>query len=88
MKSSLPRIEIDLSKIYDNARILSELYGRKGISIMGVSKAVLGEPAIIKAMLQGGVKYIADSRLENIEKMKAAGISTHFVLLRTPLSQA
>ncbi len=55
---------------------------------MGVSKAVLGDPAIAQAMLQGGVKFIADSRLENIQKMKNAGISTQFVLLRTALSQA
>ncbi len=55
---------------------------------MGVSKAVLGEPSIVKAMIQGGAQYIADSRIENIQKMKAAGISTEFVLLRTPLSQA
>jgi predicted amino acid racemase len=39
-------------------------------------------------MIQGGVRFIADSRIENIEKMKAAGISTQFVLLRTSLSQA
>jgi predicted amino acid racemase len=68
--------------------MLSELYGQKGISIMGVSKAVLGEPSIVKAMIQGGARFIADSRIENIEKMKAAGIRTQFVLLRTPLSQA
>lgn len=55
---------------------------------MGVSKAVLGEPAIIEAMIQGGVRFIADSRLENIVRMKQAGIATAFVLLRTPLSQA
>ncbi len=55
---------------------------------MGVSKATLGDPAIAKAMIQGGVKFIADSRLENIQKMKHAGISTQFVLLRTALSQA
>ncbi len=68
--------------------MLSELYGQKGISLMGVSKAVLGEPSIIEAMIQGGVRFIADSRLENIQKMKNAGISAQFVLLRTPLSQA
>lgn len=68
--------------------MLSELYGQKGISLMGVSKAVLGEPSIIEAMIQGGVRFIADSRIENIQKMKNAGISTQFVLLRTPLSQA
>ena len=55
---------------------------------MGVSKAVLGEPAVAEAMIQGGVKFIADSRIENIQKMKNAGVSTQFVLLRTALSQA
>lgn len=84
----MPRIEISLPQIRDNTRMLTELYGQKGISIMGVSKAVLGEPSIVRAMIQGGARFIADSRIENIEKMKAAGISTQFVLLRTPLSQA
>lgn len=84
----MPRIEIDLSEIRNNARILSDLYGQKGISLMGVTKAVLGEPSIVEAMIQGGIRLIADSRIENIQKMKRAGISTQFVLLRTPLSQA
>ncbi len=83
-----PRIEISLSRIRENTRILSELYMGKGISLMGVTKAVLGEPSIAKAMIQGGVKFIADSRIENILKMKNAGISIPFVLLRTPMSQA
>ena len=55
---------------------------------MGVTKAVLGEPSIAQAMIQGGIKFIADSRIENIQKMKRAGLSAQFVLLRTPLSQA
>lgn len=88
MKAFLPRIEITLSQIQHNARMLSELYGQKGISLMGVSKAVLGDPFVAEAMIQGGVKFIADSRLDNIQRMKNAGISTQFVLLRTALSQA
>lgn len=84
----MPRIEIALSQIQHNAQMLCELYGQQGISLMGVSKAVLGEPLIAEAMIKGGVKFIADSRLENIQKMKQAGISTQFVLLRTALSQA
>lgn len=55
---------------------------------MGVTKAILGEPLIARAMIGGGVKFIADSRIENILKMKAAGVSTSFVLLRTAFSQA
>jgi ornithine racemase len=88
MKALLPRIEISLSQIRDNARKLSDLYGQKGISLMGVSKAVLGDPSIAEAMIQGGVKFIADSRIENIHRMKNAGLSVQFVLLRTALSQA
>lgn len=88
MKPSLPRIEISLDKINENSRILSELYQKKGISLMGVSKAVLGEPSIINEMVQGGVKYIADSRIENIQKLKSVGIISQYVLMRTALSQA
>jgi predicted amino acid racemase len=39
-------------------------------------------------MIRGGVKFIADSRLENIQRMKNARISAQFVLLRTAPSQA
>ncbi len=55
---------------------------------MGVSKAVLGDPAIAQAMIQGGVSFIADSRLENLERMRKAGLKTQLVLLRTALSEA
>ncbi|MGV7222244.1 MAG: alanine/ornithine racemase family PLP-dependent enzyme [Nitrospinales bacterium] len=88
MQSFTPRIEISLPKIRNNTQLLCELYGRNGISLMGVTKAVLGEPSIAQAMIEGGVKYIADSRIENIQRMKEAGIKTRFVLLRTPLSKA
>ena len=84
----MPRIEITLSKIQHNAQMLGVLYGKQGISLMGVSKAVLGEPLIAEAMIRGGVKFIADSRLENIQRMKNARISAQFVLLRTAPSQA
>jgi ornithine racemase len=88
MKALLPRIEISLSQIRDNAQKLSELYGQKGISLMGVSKATLGDPLVANAMIRGGVQFIADSRIENIQRMKNAGVSTKFVLLRTALSQS
>jgi predicted amino acid racemase len=55
---------------------------------MAVSKAVLGDPTIAQAMIQGGVEFIADSRLENIQRMRKSGVLAQFVLLRTALSQA
>lgn len=87
-KAFMPRIEISLAQIEANTRILCQLYGKNQITLMGVSKAVLGEPLIAQAMIQGGVRFIADSRIENIQRMKKAGIATEFVLLRTALTQA
>lgn len=84
----MPRIEIALDQIQHNAQVLCALYGKQGISVMGVSKAVLGDPAIALAMVKGGVQFIADSRIKNIQRMKLAGIITQFVLLRSVLSQA
>ncbi|MEC8956789.1 MAG: alanine/ornithine racemase family PLP-dependent enzyme [Nitrospinota bacterium] len=88
MNSFLPRIEISLSQIRENTQVLSKMYMSKGISLMGVTKAVLGEPSIAKAMIEGGAQFIADSRIENILKMKKAGIAIPFALLRTAFSQA
>ena len=39
-----PRIEIDFSKIAHNAKKLKELYGSKGIDVIGVTKVVCGDP--------------------------------------------
>ena len=84
-----PRIEIDLSKIAHNAKALKELYGSKGIEIIGVTKVVCGNPIIADILVKSGIRILADSRIENIRKLHVAGIQAQFLLLRTPmLSQA
>lgn len=79
-----PRLEIDLEKIHRNTRRLVELLGSKGITVTGVTKVALGSPDIAKAMLKGGVDSIGDSRIENIQKMREAGVRAKFILLRSP----
>jgi predicted amino acid racemase len=83
-----PRIEINLGKIAHNAKTLKELYGSKGIDVIGVTKVVCGDPAIADVLVKSGINILADSRIENIIKMHDAGIHAKFLLLRTPLSQA
>jgi len=84
-----PRIEIDLRKVSHNAKHLNDLYAEKGISIAGVTKAVCGDPEIAKVLVKAGITTLADSRIENIRKMRQASIDAQFLLLRTPaLSQA
>lgn len=84
-----PRLEIDLGKIRHNARMLVDRLGKRGISVSGVTKAALGLPDIAETFLSAGVAGLADSRIENIQTMRNAGIEAHLTLIRAPMiSQA
>lgn len=84
-----PRLEIDLDRIEHNARTLVERLANRGISVSGVTKAALGSSEIACALLRGGVSSLGDSRIENIEAMRAAQVSASMMLIRSPmLSQA
>lgn len=79
-----PYLTIGLEKIEHNARTLVGLCGDHGIEVAGVTKATCGHPQVAKAMLDGGVTALADSRLENIQRLRDAGITSPFILLRLP----
>ncbi|NHN33247.1 alanine/ornithine racemase family PLP-dependent enzyme [Paenibacillus agricola] len=79
-----PRIEINLAKIAHNASKLLQLFGAKGIDIMGVTKVVCGNSMIAEVLIDSGIHMLADSKLENLKKMRDAGIHAQFILLRTP----
>ena len=80
-----PRLEIDLDKIFHNARTLVERLADRGISVTGVTKATLGSPEIAATMLSAGVSAIGDSRIENIEAMRRAGVAAPMTLIRAPM---
>ncbi len=82
---SAPRLEIDLDKIFHNARTLVERLADCGISVTGVTKAALGSPDIAATLLRAGVSGLGDSRIENIETMRSAGVSAPFTLIRSPM---
>ena len=79
-----PRVVIDLDKIAHNARTIVSLCRQHGIEVSGVTKVTCGHPDVARAMLLGGVSSIADSRLENIQRMRAAGVDTAFMMVRIP----
>ncbi len=79
-----PRMIIDLSKIRRNIEKLTEELSKSGIDMVGVTKLFMGEPALARAYLESGAKILADSRHENISKMKNAGIDGPFMIIRIP----
>ena len=80
-----PRVEIDLAGIRHNARNIVRRCREHGIRVTGVTKGACGHPAIARAMLEGGVWRLADSRLLNLERLRNAGITAEMVLIRIPM---
>ncbi|MCQ4630612.1 alanine racemase [Shinella sp. CPCC 100929] len=79
-----PQISIDLARIEKNARTVVDLCRQSGITPFGVTKGTCGMPQVARAMLRGGVAGIAESRFENIRRLRDAGIDCPIMLLRSP----
>ncbi len=83
-----PEIVIDLAKLAHNTRIICKTAASKGIRIAGVTKACLANEIVARAMVSGGVTELADSRLENLRKLRTLNLGIPLMLLRSPgLSQ-
>jgi predicted amino acid racemase len=55
------------------------------MEVYGVTKATCGDPSVARSMLDGGVKGIAESRIENIRRLRENGVRAPMMLLRTPM---
>jgi len=76
-------IEVDLKKIKHNAEVLVSLCKKYGIEVAGVTKSFCGHPDIARSFVEGGVKFLADSRIENLIRLKDIKIPK--ILLRLPM---
>jgi len=75
-------LRIDLEKIAANTRrVVASLGGRH---VVGVTKVTCGRPDVGRALLDGGAQALGESRLENAERLRAAGITAPIWLLRSP----
>lgn len=79
-----PYISINLKKVEHNARTITNLCKKHGISVAGVTKGTLGNPEVAQAMIRGGVTWIGESRLSNIERLRNSNINVPFLLMRSP----
>jgi predicted amino acid racemase len=79
-----PSVIIDLDIIAENTRRVAERLTPLGIGVFGVTKAACGSPLVARAMLRGGVIGLADSRLDNVQRMRHSGITAPIMMLRIP----
>lgn len=79
-----PEILIDINKVRENAETLAGFCRSRGISITGVTKVTCGMPMVARAMLEGGVASIGESRIENIRRLRSSGINAPVMMLRIP----
>ncbi len=79
-----PRLDVRLDRIAGNAAVLVGRTRQLGISVTGVTKAMLGHPELAATLLDAGVAALGDSRIESVETMQAAGVAGPMFLLRSP----
>ena len=82
---SAPRLEIRLDRIGHNARTLVQRLHPLGITVCGVTKATMGSPEVARELLAAGVTSLGESRVENIEHLRRAGITAPITLIRSPM---
>ncbi len=82
-----PRIEINTDKLTYNAKQICQMCEDHGITPAAVTKGFCAIPQVAAALVAGGIKILADSRIENLKKLRT--LRTRTMLLRLPMiSQA
>ena len=84
MKRTYPQLEIDLAVLRSNAQQVIHRCRAQNIRVCGVVKGVDGLPEVARALRQCGAEELGTSRLEQVEKCRAAGIGGPWLLIRIP----
>lgn len=82
---SYPVLRVHLDVIERNAQAIAAKCAGHGMTLWGVTKG-LSSPVELAERLKGsGITAIADSRIANIKRMKAAGVDIPYALVRIPM---
>ena len=71
-----PRLEININKLKTNLQVISNLLKKNNLSLAMVTKAYCANINIVIELVKDNnlVDYLADSRIENLKKMKDINI--------------
>ena len=84
MNRRYPQLEIDLSALRSNAQHIVRRCHERHIRVCGVVKGADGLPEVARTLRQCGADELGTSRLEQVEKCRAAGIGGPWLLIRIP----
>ena len=65
-----PKLVINKNKLFHNTKRIVEMAQKCGISIHMVTKVHSGNAELAQVCLDAGVYGLADSRIQNLEKLK------------------
>lgn len=77
-----PILQMDINNIMKNMRELVRKAKEQHITVTGITKGVCGNVDFARILIEAGVDYLADSRIENLKKIDSLPIEK--VLLRSP----
>jgi len=77
-----PKLLIDLDKVKQNATELVRVAHEQNVTVTGITKGDCGNLDFAHTLVESGVDYLADSRVENLKKLSSLMIEK--MLLRSP----
>ncbi|MCK9224109.1 MAG: alanine/ornithine racemase family PLP-dependent enzyme [Candidatus Muirbacterium halophilum] len=80
-----PKININLQKITHNAKTILNQCRKHNIDVFAVTKVTSADLKVAQAILDGGITKFADSRIQNIKKLKTNFPNIPVMLLRLPM---
>lgn len=80
-----PRMIIQQEKLLQNVVQMVQKAQKHGVEIVGVTKGAGAHAEVVKTMIRGGLEILADSRLENLVRIKELGLAKELYLLRLPM---
>lgn len=78
-----PRVIVSSEKLKTNTEKVVGMAKPYGIDVFAVTKVFCAHPQIAQVLLKGGVKGLADSRIENLKTLGHLGVTR--LLLRIPM---
>lgn len=80
-----PKLIVDLNKLRHNIEKVQNMCANEGVEVAGVIKGCTGLPQCAEQFERAGCRFIASSRLEQLEPLKEYGIQTPMMMIRVPM---